>query len=226
MSTSDAAPTPAAPRPLRKDAERNRQRILIAARELFAERGLTSIDDVAAHAGVGVGTVYRRFASRDDLVDALFEESIEEITVYAEQCLARAEQDPLGALEDYLYFYLGKHADDRALSEVVMTDLHGRGGLAAKKAKLRPYVLQLVQHAKDAGRVRADLDPTDVPMMLMMVVTVINASRPVAPELWRRQLRLILDGWEAQPGSALPQTQPAGVEQVQEIMRRGLGPRR
>ena len=66
-------------RPLRRDAERNRQRILEAARELFAERGLgVTLNDIAHHAGVGVGTVYRRFPDKAQLIDGLFEQRLEE----------------------------------------------------------------------------------------------------------------------------------------------------
>ena len=75
-------------RPLRKDAERNRQRILEAAGELFAERGLgVTLDDVAHHAGVGVGTVYRRFPDKEVLIDALFEQRIEAIATIASEAL-------------------------------------------------------------------------------------------------------------------------------------------
>src|SRR5436190_821839 len=80
-------------RPLRRDAERNRQRILDAARELFTERGLAvSLNDIAHHAGVGVGTVYRRFPDRVQLIEALFEQRLEQIRELAEA--ARAEPDP------------------------------------------------------------------------------------------------------------------------------------
>ena len=73
-------------RPLRRDAERNRQRILEAASEVFTERGLdVSLDEVARHAGVGVGTVYRRFRTKEDLVEALFMDRIEEVAALAEQ---------------------------------------------------------------------------------------------------------------------------------------------
>ena len=75
-------------RPLRKDAERNRQRILTAAGELFAERGLgVTLDDIAHHAGVGVGTVYRRFPNKEVLIDALFEQRIEAIATIAAEAL-------------------------------------------------------------------------------------------------------------------------------------------
>src|SRR4051794_18831071 len=77
-----ALETPTTERPLRRDAERNRQRILAAAAEVFAERGLgATLDDIARHAGVGVGTVYRRFPDKDALIDALFLERMGELQV-------------------------------------------------------------------------------------------------------------------------------------------------
>ena len=79
-------------RPLRKDAERNRQRIIDAAREVFAERGLgVSLDDIARHAGVGVGTVYRRFPDKEQLIDALFDERLDAIAARAESATEIAD---------------------------------------------------------------------------------------------------------------------------------------
>ena len=75
-------------RPLRKDAERNRQRILAAAAEVFAARGLdVTLDDIAAHAGVGVGTVYRRFTDKDELIDAVFERQLDPVAALASDSL-------------------------------------------------------------------------------------------------------------------------------------------
>src|SRR3954471_24303008 len=84
-------------RPLRRDAERNRQRILAAAGELSTERGLrVTLDDIAHHAGVGVGTVYRRFPDKEVLIDALFEQRLERMRATAEQALA--DPDPWNGL--------------------------------------------------------------------------------------------------------------------------------
>src|SRR6266699_1349115 len=75
-------------RPLRRDAERNRQRILTAAAEVFNERGLeVSLDEIARHAEVGVGTVYRRFRTKEELIEALFTERIDSIAAFAEKSL-------------------------------------------------------------------------------------------------------------------------------------------
>src|SRR6188768_1525257 len=88
-------------RPLRSDAERNRQRILQAAEEVFAARGLdASLDDIAAAAGVGVGTVYRRFPDKDALIDALFEDKIRRVHALAEAGLT--EPDPWEALAGFM----------------------------------------------------------------------------------------------------------------------------
>ena len=93
--TAALAPIPL--RPLRRDAERNRQRILEAAAEVFTERGFAAtLDDVARHAGVGVGTVYRRFPDKAALADALFDERIDALVTLAEQ--ARDEPDAWAAL--------------------------------------------------------------------------------------------------------------------------------
>src|SRR5215218_6134927 len=86
MSSPDATSTAARERPLRRDAERNRRRILEAAAEVFAERGLAvTMDDIADHAGVGVGTVYRRFPNKDLLIDALLEDRLAELVAMAER---------------------------------------------------------------------------------------------------------------------------------------------
>ena len=88
--TTDASPTTAAERPLRRDAARNRERILAAAGEVFATRGLeVTLDDIAHHAGVGVGTVYRRFRDKEQLIDALFDERMDAVVAAAENALAR-----------------------------------------------------------------------------------------------------------------------------------------
>ena len=98
---------------LRRDAERNRQLILNAARELFAERGLgVTLNDVAHYAGLGVGTVYRRFPDKGQLIDALFEQRLEEIVRMLNDCLA--DPDPWHALTDFLERVLDKQAKDRA----------------------------------------------------------------------------------------------------------------
>src|SRR5215813_10673364 len=117
MSTTEPVAAPDE-RPLRKDAARNRERILAAAAEVFAERGLhVTLDDIARHAGVGVGTVYRRFADKDALIDALFDERLAQFSRLAEEALAC--DSPFTGFELFLSSALEQQAADRGLRELV-----------------------------------------------------------------------------------------------------------
>lgn len=197
VTADSSAPDPAAsaPKPLRRDAERNRQLILRAASELFAQRGLAvSLDDVAAHAGVGVGTVYRRFPSRDAIVDELFRERVGELVANGERALEIAQDDPWQGIVQLLSGYLEIQAGDRAFGPVVLTNAHGRGELDAARLRLKPIVDELVDRAQAAGVLREDFVTTDMPALILMLATLQNAARDVSPDAWRRQLAIVLDG--------------------------------
>src|SRR4051812_26549365 len=136
---SMTSPDPAseAPRPLRKDAERNRLRILDAARDLFARRGLeVTLDDVAHHAGVGVGTVYRRFPDKELLIEALFEDRLGAIAGLAAQALE--VEDAWEGLTGFLEATMGLQAADRGLKEIVLGGPHGREHVAATRRQMAP----------------------------------------------------------------------------------------
>jgi AcrR family transcriptional regulator len=185
-------------RPLRKDAERNRRRILDAARALFAEEGLqVTLDAVAARAGVGVGTVYRRFTDKEALIDALFEERIGGIVAIAEEALAI--EDPW---EGLLWFFdrsLALHAHDRGLKELVFSTAHGRDRVARGRDRIKPVVSRVVRRAQESGDLRGDLDTTDVPVIQLMLTAVMEYTGDVDGEVWRRCLGLVLDGMRAAP---------------------------
>jgi AcrR family transcriptional regulator len=188
-------------RPLRRDAERNRQRILAAAGELFTQRGLSvTLDDIARHAGVGVGTVYRRFPDKEVLIDALFEQRLEAMVAIATEALA--DPDPWNGL--VLFFERGceRQAHDRGLKELLASSTHGGGCVVDARDQLRTLVTELFDRAKAAGVVRADADPYDAPLIHMMLGTVMDRTRDVAPEIWRRYLGMLLDG--LRPGTPAP----------------------
>src|SRR3954463_12994607 len=104
-------------RPLRRDAERNRQRILEVARDAFAEEGLSvTLDEIARRAGVGVGTVYRRFPDKEQLIDALFEDQIAQFVALPDGCLC--DVDPWDGLVRFLEQACHVHSRDRGLKEV------------------------------------------------------------------------------------------------------------
>ncbi len=211
-------------KPLRRDAERNRQLILEAARGLFAERGPTvTLDDIAARAGVGVGTVYRRFPSRDDLLDTLFEDRVDELLANAKRALAL--DDPWASVEQLLKGYMEIQGGDRSFGPVVLTNAHGRGGLDRARVQLKPVVDQIVERAQQAGVLRADVTTTDFPMIILSVALLQNASRDVAPDAWRRQLAIILDGLRAHRTDTLPLTaDPVDQADVPRIMHDGFAP--
>ena len=184
MSTT--TPSPAA-RPLRRDAELNRRRVLDAARAVFATRGLAaSLDDVARHAGLGVGTVYRRFPDKDALVEALFEERVRELVALADA--AAAEADPWDAVVRFLTGACERMALDRGLRDAVLGSEHGRSGLVLARAELGPRLRELTRRARGAGRLRPDVEASDL-VVLMKCVHALDVG-----EAWRRHLAIALDG--------------------------------
>jgi AcrR family transcriptional regulator len=211
------------PRPLRKDAERNRQRILVAAAEVFGERGLhVTLDAVAERAGVGVGTVYRRFPDKEALIDALFEERIDEVRAIADA--ACAMPDAWDAIVFFFEKAIAMHGDDRALKELVFSTAHGQDRVARARARIAPVVTRLVERAQASGQLRADVAVTDVPMIQLMLTAVIEYAGEQSPDLWRRYLAVVLDGLRA---PATPMA-PAALSDtaLDAVMARGLTPPR
>jgi AcrR family transcriptional regulator len=179
-------------RPLRRDAERNRQRILRAAAEVFTQRGLdATLDDVARQAGVGVGTVYRRFPDKESLVAELFQDRIDAIVSVAEQ--ACAAPDPWQALVSYLEYTAASMAGDLGLRQLMMFATYGKDRVAYAREQLRPIVGKLVERAQAAGALREDFRTTDVPMIAFMLASAAEYASPVQPDLWRRYLALAVD---------------------------------
>lgn len=211
---SDAFDPPA--RPLRRDAERNRQRILRAARKLVTEHGLdVSHDEIAREAGVAVGTVYRRYPQKHQLFDALFRDRVDAVVALAEK--GRAHHDAWAGLCGFLVGVFELQADDRGLREFM-----SRGGgtrLAAQAGvSIQPVVGELVRRAHEDGALRADVGVGDIPLIPMMVGAVMDGARHVSPELWRRVLAIIVDGIAAGSRSARLPSEPPGPEALAAIL--------
>lgn len=213
-------------RPLRKDAERNRQRIMDAARELFAEQGLgVTLNDVAHHAGVGVGTVYRRFPEKCQLIEELFEQQIAELVALVEEALA--DPDPWRGLTGFLRRNLEMQASDRAFRQIILGTPEGAERVGKIRDRMFPLAAQVVQRAKDAGDLREDFQPEDVPMLLLMLTTILDSARDVEPELWRRYLEIVIQGLRAHPEPPDPLMAPAPTAaQVPRVMAAFKLPRR
>lgn len=180
-------------RPLRADAERNRTRILAVAAELFAAEGLdASLEGIAARAGVGVGTVYRRFGDREGLIDALFEERIGAVAAVAQRALEH--EDAWEGLEYFLRESSALHVADRGLREAMLRPERGRERAARAREKVAPLAARVLDRAREDGQLRPDFEVFDIPMLQVMLGAVGDLARDVAPALWQRFLVMLLDG--------------------------------
>lgn len=195
---------PEAPgRALRKDAALNRERLLDAARELFAHEGLhVSLNDIAHHAGVGVGTAYRRFANKEEVIDALFEEGLENIARAAEEALA--EPDAWTGLVQFLDRSLSMQFGDRGLNQIMNDPSLGHDRVGEARDRIAPLMEQLVARAKAQGVVREDLDQTDIIFMQVGLSAIMDSSRTIEPRLYKRYLGIYLDGIRTDQDSFTP----------------------
>jgi AcrR family transcriptional regulator len=197
-----------ADRPLRKDAERNRQRILDAATELFAQRGLgVTLNEIAHHADVGVGTVYRRFPDKELLIDALFEERVEQMLALAQEALL--DPEPWHGLVSFFERLLEHQACDRGLKQLLLGTPQGCARVGGVRERMMPIVTTLITRAREAGELRADVEPADLAVIQWMLGTVVDYGHEVNQELWRRYLHLLLRGLRADPTPPEPLPVPA-----------------
>ena len=214
-------------RALRRDAELNREKLVAAGRALFAERGAdATLNEVAHHAGVGVGTAYRRFPHKQALFDAIFEQQISEL----EQVLRvrrLANPDPSAGIVDYLERSLELQARDRGMAQI----LSGRRVRPEQhdweRDRLAPMVNELTQRGKAQGIVRADVTGTDLVFIQIGLVAIAEtarrgrgtAVRDDVEDLHRRYLWLMLDGLRTHPHQASPlPLPPLTTEQTHSLL--------
>jgi AcrR family transcriptional regulator len=182
----------------RSDAIRNRARVLDAARAQFAEHGLDAqIDDIARRAGVGVGTVYRHFPTKEALLDALAQDKFERLAAAARRALEVS--DPWQGFVELMTYAARSMSDDRGLAEA-MDQRSEACGAAAEAAGLNELTAQLVERAQAAGELRPDVGPSDVPSLICGLGRAVRAGAGGAPAMsWGRYLEIILAGLRAPP---------------------------
>jgi AcrR family transcriptional regulator len=191
-------------RALRADARRNRRAVIGAARRLFADQGLDAqMPEVARTAKVGVGTVYRHFPTKDDLIAALVVEHFERLAEKAREGLEL--EDPWKGICDFIRFAAQIQADDRGLCEVMGSRPEVMDA-AAREAGLPELCDRLVKRAQRSGQLRSDLAWEDIPMIACGLGSVTQASVGPATGRWPRLVELILDGLRAPGGSKLPRS--------------------
>jgi AcrR family transcriptional regulator len=194
MSTTEVSPETLIARPKRADARRNYEKVLTAAREAFAEGGeSTALEEIARRAGVGIGTLYRHFPSRQALLEALYVNEVEEVCRSAGELDGGDAWEALNSWFERLMAYLAtkqalsgellNYLDrDAALFQVCRTSLYDAGG-------------PLLKRAQEAGAVRSDVDFPEVMQMLMGIAKI-----PVSdPSQTAHILRIALDGLRYQP---------------------------
>lgn len=210
---------PARPRPLRRDAEANRQHLLDAAGRLMAERGLaTPLEDIAAAAGVGIGTLYRRFPTRAELIEALFHERLAAYLADLEEAVAMA--DGWEALTWFLERATERQIADRALAELIEHDL-GPGAIRQLRERVLPLAEALVDHARASGRLRPDFTVSDLAMVQHMLAGVGATTCHVSGTAWRRYLTILVDGMVAMRSGPTPAGEPAlNIGQLKRLRER------
>ena len=207
MTTVTQKRPPSAPpigvgRTLRADARRNRDAVIGAAKDLFADQGLDAqMPDVAKAAKVGVGTVYRHFPTKDDLIATLAADRFERLAEKAREGLEA--DDPWEGLCEFIRFSARIQADDRGLCEV-MGSRPGVMDTAAVAAGLPELCDELVKRARSSGKLRADLAWEDIPMIACGLGRIAQADAGPAAGRWPRLVEIILDGLRAPGSTKLP----------------------
>ncbi|HCT80827.1 MAG TPA: TetR/AcrR family transcriptional regulator [Micromonosporaceae bacterium] len=186
---------------MRADALRNRELILDAACHAFASRGPdVPLEEIAAEAGVGVATLYRRFPTREDLLDAVASRQIE---LY-ERALrkALADPDPWQGFSSFVRTVTEIQAKQPGLAEMLMVPCHGPD--EARSAAVFEGYLELVHRAQRNGSLRADYVPEDLPMLLMANAGVLRGTAQSAPRAWKRLVEYLLQAFSCPKARALP----------------------
>jgi AcrR family transcriptional regulator len=205
------------PTPLRRDAERNRRRLLEAAREVFGERGRDApFEEIARRAGVGIGTLYRRFPTREALIDALFEQKAHDYLRASEQALAA--DDAWEGLAGFIERICEMQAQDRGFADVLTASFPSGAapGVAAALRDARRNAEKLVARARRDGKLRRDFTHQDLAWILIANAAYLEATREVAPDAWRRYVALILDAARTPAASKLPS--PPSPKQLKQAL--------
>jgi AcrR family transcriptional regulator len=202
MATVESSPA------LRADAARNRERIIAAATEVFAERGLeASTAEIAARAGVGEATLFRRFPTKEDLITAIVGVQLEEAARIA-SCLE--DDDPWHSVERFLFEMAERASQDHGVSDAAKERCMASPQLAAERGRILDLTSQLVRRAQAAGVVRDDVTGQDLMFLMAAISSLGELPFPgLRPDLWKRYLGVVLDGLRPDGASKLRPGSPS-----------------
>ncbi len=190
--------------PSRSDAVRNRRAILEAAAAVFASHGEgVDVREIARCAGVGMGTLYRHFPTKDHLLDTVLDEDFAEWTDTARRA-ADAQQDAAEALSCFMHDALERQSHHRALVERFAKTWNTTSGIATCRRELHPVIDDLVARCHEAGVLRPGVTSEDVSLLLVALGHIAQlAAAQDRPEMWQRTLHIALDGLQSVHESAL-----------------------
>jgi AcrR family transcriptional regulator len=212
--TAEDQPTMRMPR--RRDAREHRDKLIAAAQVEFAAHGVdASLEKIARGAGVAIGTLYRHFPKRLDLLMAAFEPRVEEFFRGADAALAEA--DPWDAFVGYLENLFALQAGDRGFNDFLSRRFAGNVETERIHDRLCAEIEQVLTRAQDAGRVRGDLALADIVNLIWANGPITAATSTTAPEAWRRSLHLMLDAYRAERAHPIPEP-PMTDQQLYDAM--------
>ena len=192
---------------LRADARRNRELLLAAAAEAFAEHGLdVGVAEIARRAGVGTATLFRRFPTKDDLILAVVHQRIEEVVNLFESGLQ--DPDPWCGLVGPMTTVTRMQSVDRGFFEAVGEHLHNDPAFGPLRHRVQSAAARLVARAQEAGVVRGDLAAEDVLLLLKAAAQAADLAGNAVPGLHERYLGIIFDGLRPEAATPLPCAAP------------------
>ncbi len=201
---------------VRADARRNHERVLAAAEELFSEHGAkTSLEEIARRAGVGVGTVYRHFPTKEALIAAVVGE-MQRGLLEATQ-VALADPDAGAALKTLLVKVADIHSRRRLLAEEMSNHVTTIVDGSMVKDTFRSAVNEIVRRAQDVGAIRPDIGPGDVAVLMAGIAHATSLTFDIDPMLRHRYLAIMLDGLRPLDPTPLPGS-PLDIEAMRRLM--------
>ncbi|WP_328439841.1 TetR/AcrR family transcriptional regulator [Streptomyces sp. NBC_00444] len=202
---------------LRSDAERNRGRIVAAARTVFERDGLGgSMASVAREAGVGIATLFRHFRTKEDLIAAVFADRMDAYVAAVKEALDAP--DPWDGFSGFLEAICAMQAADRGFADVLTATFPASEALQSRHDAAYHGFLELIGRAKDSGRLREDFASQDLVLLLVANAGVVNFAGDTLPDAWRRLVALMIQSFEAPASGPLPD--PPEDDALYEAMRR------
>lgn len=198
----------------RRDAERNRARLIEIGRVTLAELGPDApLEEIARRAGVGIGTLYRHFPTREALVASIFAEHMEEVLAAAED--AAAADDGWDGLVGFLERVLALQARNLPLRSIFLRVPAEAN--AERRKRIQPALDRAIARAKEQGSLRADFAVGDLVVAMWSFAPIFEATAGLAPNAWRRHLRIVLDGMRPE-GATTQNVRPLAGKQLERAI--------